>query len=133
MSDWHILGAGALGCLWASYLHKTGHNVELLLKNEAALANFRKAGTVTLIQDDHREQLPVQASVNGPGDTVINQLLISTKAHQTMTAMRETANRLSADCRLLLARSRMPSRSSARSEPASRAGKWTPSMSVRHG
>ena len=107
MSDWHILGAGALGCLWASYLHKSGHNVELLLKDETALSRYGKANAVILIQDDKREELSVQASFNGQAGTVINRLLITTKAHQTMTAMRETANRLSADCRLLLVQNGM--------------------------
>ena len=107
MSNWHILGAGALGCLWASYLHKAGHKVELLLKNEAALSRYREADHITLTQDDERKDIPARASTAGQGETVIDQLLITTKAHQTMTAMHAAANRLSADCSLLLVQNGM--------------------------
>lgn len=107
MSDWHILGAGALGCLWAGYLQKAGYNVELLLKNESAMSRYREADAVTLINGEQQERLPAGASIAGQGETAIRQLLITTKAHQTMQAMRDTANRLSPGCRLLLVQNGM--------------------------
>jgi len=107
MSDWHILGAGALGCLWAGYLSKTGHNVELLLKNDAVLSGFKEHNAVTLVHDDCRESLQVNASVAGHGKTIIDRLLITTKAHQTATAMLDAADRLSNSCRLLLVQNGM--------------------------
>ena len=107
MSDWHILGAGALGCLWAAYLRQAGHGVELLLKDDAALSRYREVEAVTLISGDHREKLSAAASLNGRGGAGINRLLITTKAHQTVPAMRTAAGRLADGCRLLLVQNGM--------------------------
>ena len=102
MSDWHILGAGALGCLWGGYLDKAGRQVELLLRDETVLDQFRKVKAITLTSNNHKEQLPVRASIVDQGDAGIAQLLITTKAHQTMTALHAVAPRLAPRCRLLL-------------------------------
>lgn len=107
MRDWHILGAGALGCLWAGYLTRSRHNVELLLKDDAAMTLYREVNAVTLVDGEHREQLPAGASITGQGDEAIEQLIITTKAHQTMPAMHEAAGRLSENCRLLLVQNGM--------------------------
>lgn len=101
-ADWHILGAGALGCLWGGYLHKSGQCVELLIKDASLFARFQATNRITLRHGDSREELPVNASVVDQGATDIRQLLITTKAHQTMTALHAIAPRLHAECRLLL-------------------------------
>ena len=102
ISDWRILGAGALGCLWASYLRKSGRQVELLLKDAEVLRQYRQVNAITFISNDQKEQLTAGTSVVDQGDAGIEHLLITTKAHQTMTAMQEVAPRLSPECRLLL-------------------------------
>lgn len=101
MSDWRVLGAGAMGCLWAGYLYKTGHQVELLLKDQAVMSRYRKASGVTLISDNSREKLPLNASITEHGQT-IDLLLITTKAHQTMAAMEAVSSRLADNCNMLL-------------------------------
>jgi len=39
-----IIGAGAMGCLWAARLHAAGHDVALLTSNSATLAAARERG-----------------------------------------------------------------------------------------
>ena len=107
MTDWHILGAGALGCLWGAYLRKAGRQVELLLRDEAALSQFQITRAITLISNQHEERLPVSASVVNQGAPGIEQLLLTTKAHQTLTALHAAAPRLSARCRVLLVQNGM--------------------------
>lgn len=107
MSNWHVLGAGALGCLWAAYLRKTGHGVELLLKDRQRLSRYRQENAITLSRGDRQETFTAAASLTQSGDTAIDQLLITTKAHQTLPAMRDVAARLSDRCRLLLVQNGM--------------------------
>lgn len=107
MSNWHVLGAGALGCLWAAYLRKTGHGVELLLKDKDRLSRYRETNAITLIRDDRQETFAVDASLTCQGETTIDQLLITTKAHQTLPAMRDVAARLSNHGQLLLVQNGM--------------------------
>ncbi|PNW84904.1 hypothetical protein CHLRE_03g163350v5 [Chlamydomonas reinhardtii] len=40
--SWHVLGAGSVGLLFAFYLRKAGHNVTLILRNEAAIQSFNR-------------------------------------------------------------------------------------------
>jgi len=101
-TDWHILGAGALGCLWGAYLCKSGKEVELLLRDQAAFDEFRQGNVITLTGNKQQDRLPVGASIVTQGAPGIEQLLITTKAHQTMMAMNAMAPRLAAGCRLLL-------------------------------
>ena len=107
MTDWHVLGAGALGCLWAANLYKSGHGVELLLKDQQGLAEFRLVDGITLVKQEIEELLPVTASVVETGATALSHLLITTKAHQTMNALDKVISRMSAECILLLVQNGM--------------------------
>lgn len=102
MANWQILGVGAIGSLWACYLHKAGHRVELLFRNSEALERYRTRGGLTLIRDGMEEQLCMDAGVAaGPG-TPAELLLITTKAHQTVDALAQFTTRLGNRSRLLL-------------------------------
>jgi len=81
--------------------------VELLLKDAQALVQFRQHGAVFLTRAGRRETVPVTASLAGEGTSVIGNLLITTKAHQTMAALHTAAPRLAQDCRLLLVQNGM--------------------------
>ncbi|KAG2455148.1 hypothetical protein HYH02_000966 [Chlamydomonas schloesseri] len=41
--SWHVLGAGSIGLLFAFYLRKAGHDVTLILRNEAAVQSFNRS------------------------------------------------------------------------------------------
>jgi len=94
---WHILGAGALGCLFASLLQRAGTPVTLLLRSG------RGADTALLRVETgdggHRCECPV-APVSDAGH--IGHLLVTTKAGDVVPAMRALAHRLDRHSQVLL-------------------------------
>lgn len=78
---WHVLGAGAMGCLWAADLARAGHEVTLLLKPD------HPAGTGSVMVEDGQS---VQSSIIRTAHTStqpIQHLLVCTKATDTVTAV----------------------------------------------
>ena len=102
MSNWQILGVGAIGSLWACCLHQSGHHVELLFKNRALLERYRAGGGLTLVREDEREQMSLEAGVANETGTSAEFLLVATKAHQTLDALRLAGARLGDHTRVLL-------------------------------
>ena len=102
MTNWHILGVGAIGSLWACYLEKSGHQVELLFKNRQVLEQYQSLGGLTLVHGSRAETLVVEGSDATAGGTDINNLLITTKAHQTTAALEACGHRIGEQCRFLL-------------------------------
>lgn len=49
---WHVLGAGALGCLWSARLARAGQRVSLILKNRS----WQELGSPTLAKIHVSEQ-----------------------------------------------------------------------------
>lgn len=89
---WHIIGAGAMGCLWAAYLWKspteiTAGNVTLLLRNDDELARYNNLGGILLTKGarSNRHAIPAHSLHNlfEP----VTHLLIATKAHDVETAL----------------------------------------------
>ncbi|RLA47693.1 MAG: 2-dehydropantoate 2-reductase [Gammaproteobacteria bacterium] len=96
-AHWHVLGAGAIGCLFATALHRSGCTTTLLLRDSASKSTssvlVQRSGAITEIQ------LPVSATGdNGP----ITHLLVTTKAYDVRGAVAAVAHRLNSDTRLLL-------------------------------
>lgn len=88
-SAWHVLGAGAMGCLFASALHGVGQPVTLLLRQG------RREKTLELqVESDgicHSLQLPA----SDPTDQgYISHLLVTTKAYDVCSALLSIAHRL---------------------------------------
>jgi len=84
---WHVLGAGAVGCLFAERLSSAGVGVELILRDGAP------ASPITLERDGRAAEyrLPCShSSDRGP----IERLLITTKAYDVHAALRAVAHRL---------------------------------------
>lgn len=87
---WHVLGAGAMGCLWASALaaQAGAERIELLVRDQQTLAGY--PGFVTLEDNTGGlTRLPIRARIP---DTdlpmiTIQHLLLATKAHDAATAM----------------------------------------------
>jgi 2-dehydropantoate 2-reductase len=81
---WQVLGAGSIGCLFASELHRAGHRVGLLLRDDDSVRQYRKKGGIVLA-DGTVLALPAVSStaVGAP----ITHLLVTTKAHQALAAL----------------------------------------------
>ena len=88
---WHILGAGALGCLWAFNGIGGKRDMRLILRNQEALAQFKRRGGVSAIVDGNTLLQPCPALLADQIDTPIEQLLVCCKAHQTRAAASDWA------------------------------------------
>lgn len=88
---WHVLGAGAMGCLWAGALSSNTQALPacLLLRDADALACF--PGEITIESaNDTPHKIPVNAStgaVLSQSGTKITHLLVTTKAQDVMSAI----------------------------------------------
>lgn len=102
---WYVLGAGAMGCLWAAYLYQAGHRVCFLLRDQQALQRYQRAGGLRLRQfpdGDLYGPLPIAAALSeAPGEPV-KRLLLATKAGQAQAALEALTPRLAPDAQLLL-------------------------------
>jgi 2-dehydropantoate 2-reductase len=87
---WTILGAGAIGCLWATKLYREQIKVNLLLKSDDDLARYKTIGGITLTELQET-LLPIPAVSIASTQAVISHLLICTKAHQTIAAFNSIA------------------------------------------
>ncbi len=104
---WHVLGAGAMGCLWAARLWQhppVGQRVTLLLRSEQALADYREHGGLALEAPVGGPvvQMPVAAellSAPGPG---LHNLLVATKSQDVAAALASVQHRLNAGTRIVL-------------------------------
>ena len=103
---WHILGAGAMGCLWASAIdqHSPAQQTALILRNRQAVADY--PGHIELQQVDgtiRRSQLPATC----PQDmidtgVVISNLLVTCKAPDVIPALQVLKSRLASSTRIVL-------------------------------
>ena len=99
MSDahWHILGAGAIGCLFAARLQQAGAGVTLLLREPAS----DEAVELLLEQGEQQQRLQLPAS-NCLAQSPISHLLVCTKAYDVAAAVDSVAHRLNPDSQVLL-------------------------------
>jgi len=102
---WHILGAGAIGLLWAGMLNRAGFTTTLLFRNSEKLAAFQQNGKLSLIQAGHQGQdtqqyLSEARLVSDPGR--IDNLLLTTKAFAAIDAFNTVKPFLSDDAKVLL-------------------------------
>ena len=105
--QWHLLGAGSLGCLFAAYLQRAGVALELIVRDDAALQQLRVNGGITLSRDkkthgDTRTTIAVKATTPNAVHAPITQLLICTKAQQTLAAIAAIKGQLAADALIVL-------------------------------
>ncbi len=98
---WHILGAGAIGLLWAAKFQRAGINTTLLLRNPAKLAAY--TGTFSILEAQQSFQIPVPAqALDAPQRDAISHLLITTKSYDALAAFNSVRERLTQDARVLL-------------------------------
>ena len=87
-----ILGAGAMGCLYASYLCKNPNISLTLLDHRAAKVDEINKNGLLMVENDQEIPFSVPAKVSGRGrQEPVDILLIFVKAHQTYAALK--ANR----------------------------------------
>lgn len=85
---WYVLGAGAMGCLWAARLSQSAvqPDVTLILRDEASLAEF--PGHITLeAESGESTQIKLNAITASQLNQPVHHLLVTTKAFDTKQAM----------------------------------------------
>jgi len=86
---WHVLGAGAIGSLYAHELHRGGLTTSLILRNAS-----QKKSVALLVERDggHSERHLDVVNAENPGP--ISHLLLTTKAFDVRAAVASVAHRL---------------------------------------
>ena len=100
--QWHILGAGAIGCLWAHCLIKAKQDVRIILRNEAHLHTYKTTSGLHYTDMDARKSHSFpQAEL--PNDAAsITRLFITTKAFSTHDAIDSIRHRLVDNAHIVL-------------------------------
>jgi 2-dehydropantoate 2-reductase len=96
LDHWHVLGAGAMGCLFAQALHSTGARVTLILRTAPA------AQVPVVIKRDNKPRECLLDAVTAETCGPIEHLLVTTKAYDVKHAVDSVAKYLSANSTLLL-------------------------------
>ncbi|GGK80412.1 ketopantoate reductase family protein [Amphritea balenae] len=96
---WHILGAGAIGLLWADKLIRSGHQVTLILRNQDKLDQY--SGEFSITDDGQETRHKVDAQLASEAEPVSN-LLITTKSFASTAAFNSVKSRTSDSTRVLL-------------------------------
>ncbi len=96
MSRWHVLGAGAMGCLFAHALTRAGSEVTLVRKHAP-----RARATVTVEGADGTESVTC-ATVTAKSCGSVAHLLVTTKAYDVANAVASVADHLQGNASVLL-------------------------------
>jgi len=88
-TPWHVLGAGAVGCLFSAALARSGRPVTLVLRSAPATETV----PVIVERDGLARELRLAATGAGDGGP-IRQLLVTTKAYDVATAVASVSHRL---------------------------------------
>lgn len=113
--SWHIIGAGAIGCLWAYALKEAGLRVTLIIREHASINeqtmpnttnnNSRSTQRITLSTMDndsrHADINTATAHELIASKTVIHHCVIATKAYDANTALKSILPALSATATVL--------------------------------
>ncbi len=91
----HILGAGAIGTLFAAELARAGAAVRLLLRDDDGVETLRRRGGLGVERDGVHSVIAVDALTLSQLDGPVTTLLVCTKAPQTVAAVAPLADRLS--------------------------------------
>jgi len=101
ITHWHILGAGSLGCLWAYYLQKAGHQVTLIAKDEQHLSQLKSALPLKLTKSGKENTCNINI-VTSDNCTTVQNLLICLKAYQTPAGIESITQSISKTATLVL-------------------------------
>jgi len=92
---WHILGAGAIGCLFAQALLRGGSPICFIARSEPLIAQL------VVERDGACDKTPVRAC-RAENCGPIHNLLITTKAYDVETALASVSQHLTPDATILL-------------------------------
>lgn len=95
-AHWHILGAGAMGCLFAQALHSQGARITLILRDAPA------AQVPIVIERGNAKLDCLLDAVTAPSCGPIENLLVTTKAYDVAQAVDSIKDQLGANSTLLL-------------------------------
>lgn len=114
MADhWTILGAGAIGCLWAASLRENGKPCTLILREQRRqkiVERFTQLQPELELVDGHRRQLfRVAITDKHHIESPIKRLIVATKARDTLQAVGDIAHHLASDAVVLLLQNGMGS------------------------
>ncbi|GAA0689686.1 putative 2-dehydropantoate 2-reductase [Marinobacterium maritimum] len=98
---WHILGAGAIGCLWADFLTQAGQKVSLILRDQASLAQWPAGGRLEITEAEQPHHIHCQLETPD-AEVPIRHLLVATKAYDTLSAVEAIQPRLHDDTEIVL-------------------------------
>ncbi|KAJ1954655.1 2-dehydropantoate 2-reductase (Ketopantoate reductase) (KPA reductase) (KPR) [Linderina pennispora] len=116
----HVLGAGAVGLLFAAHLRRAGHPITLLLRSQESVNRFAEAGSRIGIYNDWMKTHPTRKLLcNEDGQAApwvaedcqaettdtkspIKQLVVTTKAQDTLEAFDSVKDRLDAESTVVL-------------------------------
>jgi 2-dehydropantoate 2-reductase len=98
MRAWHVLGAGAIGSLFASALHKSGASVTLLRRSENGPSRTQ---AIRIDENDDSSEVLLPVSRNHDSEP-IDHLLICTKAYDVHSALGQIAHRLNQNSCILV-------------------------------
>lgn len=98
---WHVLGAGSLGCLWATRLSRAAIPVRIILRAPQRLADYRAAGGLRLTEESQTSLYPITAELPTTAEP-IQRLLVACKAYDAETAVASVAERLLPGAEILL-------------------------------
>ena len=104
---WYILGAGAVGCLWACALRKAGCNVSLLVKADQQFASPPHQQTIKytqLLNNRAQQQYTVEVIDHHQlrrEERTVSQLIIATKSHDALSALKPILPQLSPSANVL--------------------------------
>lgn len=96
-SRWHILGAGAIGCLVASALRRADCDTTMLLRPGEATGP-----RPLIIERDGKPSQQLVATQTTQDASVIDKLLVTTKAYDALNAIASVGPRLADRCTIVL-------------------------------
>lgn len=96
MSDWHILGAGAIGCLFAASLQRSGVNCSLILRTPGP------AHCDISIENTTGSCSTRVAATSAECASPIECLIVTTKAYDVENALMSVKHRLGKGSRVLI-------------------------------
>ena len=99
--SWYILGAGAIGGLWAHTLQTWGLDVTILARNEAQHLALQSQG-LQLTQDSKTHTCHPKSLFPGLGHETIHNLLVCTKTYATLTALKDWRKLLHPQANIIL-------------------------------